>query len=151
MKHLKLLVINSLIFLITAYFGLAVEASVSQIAIRPEHYNITLFQQGSFDDNLFYGRSHIFIKVSQPTLNIKLHAQPQITVLTFHLSEINSLKEQKWKKFVYNKTNHILNYHFIDELLPGHYLLLVDFYTNLIDNTGEDLFKTSYTNVGNEM
>jgi len=67
------------------------------------------------------------------------------------LSEINSLKEQKWKKFVYNKTSHILNYHFIDELLPGYYLVLVEFYTNLINNTGEGLFKTSYTNIGNEM
>jgi len=149
MRHLKLLVNNSLIFLIIAYFDLAIEASIPQIAIRPEHYNITL-QQGSVDNILFYGRSHIFIRVYQPTLNIKLHAQqPQVTVLTFDLRKIDSLKEQKWKTYVNDKKNHIINYHFIEELLPGHYLLLVEFHT-IIDNAGESLFKTSYTNAENE-
>jgi len=149
MRHLKLLLNNSLIFLIIAYFNLAIEASVLQIAVRPEYYNITLHQL-SFENILFYGRSHIFIKVYQPTLNIKLHAQqPQVTVLTFHLSEINSLNEQIWKMYDYDKENHILNYHFFDELLPGHYLLLVEFHT-IMDKAAESLFKISYTNAGNE-
>jgi len=148
MEYIKLFLNKSLIFFIIEYFDLAVKASVSQIAIRPEHYNISLNKR-SLNDTLFTGKCHIFIKIYQPTLNIRLHAQqPQVTILTFHLREINSLREQKWKKNVYDNKSHILDYYFINQLSPGDYLLQVEFYT-IIDNAGESLFKT-YTNAGNE-
>jgi len=144
MEYLKLFLNKSLIFFIIEYFGLAIKASLLD-TIRPEHYNISLNQR-SLDDTLFTGRCHIFIKIYQPTLNIRLHAQqPQVTVLTFHLSEINSSKEQKWKEKVYDNKSHILDYSFIDWLSPGNYLLQMEFYT-IIDNAGESLFKTSYIN-----
>jgi len=148
MEYLKLFLNKSLILFIIEYFGLAVKASLLS-TIKPEHYNISL-QQRSLDDISFTGTCHIFIKIYQPTLNIRLHAQkPQVTVLIFHLSEIISLKEQKWKKYVYDNKSHILDYYFINKLLPGDYLLEMAFYT-IIDNTGENLFKISYTNAGNE-
>jgi len=140
MKYLKLFLNKSLIFFIIEYFGLAIKASLL-VTIKPEHYNISLNQK-SLDDPLITGRCYIFIKIYQPTLNIRLHAQqPQVTVLTFHLSEINSLREEIWKKKVYDDKSHILDYYFIDRLSPGVYLLQMDFYT-IIDNVGENLFKT---------
>jgi len=148
MKYLKLFLNKSLIFFIIEYFGLAVETSLLN-TIRPEHYNISINQE-SLDDNLFTGTCHIFINISQPTLNIRLHAQqPQVKVLTFHLIKLNSLREQKWNIKVYDKINHILDYYFIDYLLPGDYLLQMEFYT-IIDNAGESLFKTPYINAGNK-
>jgi len=65
------------------------------------------------------------------------------------LNEINSSREQKWKEKVYDNESHILDYYFIDRLSPGDYLLQTEFYT-IIDNAGESLFKTSYTNAENE-
>jgi len=149
MEYLKLFLNKNLIsFIIDIYFGLTVKASLLN-TLRPEHYNISINQQ-SFDVNLFTGICHIFIDIYQPTLNIRLHAQlPQVKVLTFHLTKLNSLREQIWMKKVYDNKSHILDFSFYDQLLPGNYLLQMEFKT-IIDND-ESLFKTSYTNAGNEM
>jgi len=148
MKYLKLYLNKNLILFIIEYFGLAVKASLLN-TIMPEHYNISLYQE-SHDDILFTGRCHIFITIYQPTLNIRLHAQePQVTIFNFNLIELNSLTKQKLKKEVYDKKSHILDYYFIDPLLPGDYLLQMEFIT-IIDNAEESLFKTSYTNAENK-
>jgi len=140
MEYFKLFLNKSLIFFIIEYLGLVVKASLL-VTIRPKHYNISI-NQVSLDDTLFIGKCHIFITIDQPTLNIRLHAQqPQVTVLTFQLTKINSLRKQ-------NNKSHILDYYFINELLPGDYLLQMKF--NTIIDAGENLFKTSYTNAGNE-
>jgi len=145
MKYLKLFLNKSLIFFFIEYFGLAVETSLLS-SIRQEHYNISI---KSLDNN-FTGICHIFINISQPTLNIKLHAQqPQVTILTLNLTKLNTLRETKWNVNVYENINHTLNYYFTDYLLPGDYLLQIEFCT-IINNAGESLFKIPYTNARNE-
>jgi len=147
MEYLKLFLNKSLIFFMIEYFGLVVKASLL-VTIKPEHYNISL-QQESFDDILFTGTCHIFIKIYQPTLNIRLHVQqPPVTVFTFDLTKLNSLRKQKWKKKVHDDKSHILDYYFIDQLLPGDYLLQMEFVT-IIHKAEESLFNI-YTNARNE-
>jgi len=148
MKYLKLFLNKNLIFFIIEYFGLAVKASL--LTVIPEHYNISLYQK-SHDDTLITGKCHIFITIYQPTLNIRLHAQqPQVTVLNIDLTKLNTSRKEKLKKVMYDIKSHILDYYFIDQLLPGDYLLQMEFIT-IIDDTGESLFKTFfYTNAGIE-
>jgi len=147
MKYLKLFLNISLIFFIIEYFGLAVKAL--SVNIKPEHYNISLNQR-SLNDTLFTGKCHIFIKIYQPTLNIRFHAQePRVSIMNLDLIKLNSLKKQKWTRYVYDNKSHIVDFYFIDWILPGAYLLQIEFFT-IIDNDEESVFKISYTHAENE-
>jgi len=149
MKVLKLLLISGTtlpyaLYIVCVYLINFVESSTTHLPnyIIPKHYNIYLRQGNKF----FSGSCQIFIRIDRPTQNIYLHAQsPQIEIESFVLKNMNSSSIHKPRNYTYNNESHIIDLYFIDILPIANYILTVLFITNL-DNTGEDLFKTTYTN-----
>jgi len=151
MKFLKLLLISGTVpytlYIVCVYLINFVESNTTHLPnyIIPKHYDIYLYQ-GTTHSEFFIGRNQILLQIYRPTQNIYLHAQsPQIKVLYFALNNVNSSSIYMLKNYTYNNESHIIDLNFMDILSIGNYILKVIFITN-IDNTGEGLFQTNYTN-----
>jgi len=110
--------------------------------IIPNHYNILLYQERNF----FNGTCYIFITIDRPTRNIGFHAQKHLEINDYVLTKINSLNFYTPKNWIYYNKNHIFYLVFADELIPGHYILRLNFTTYLDYSDEKGLFKTNYTN-----
>jgi len=61
------------------------------------------------------------------------------------ITKINSSNFYTPKNLTYYNENHIFDVVFADELIPGHYILRLNF-TTYLNSDGKGLFKTNYSN-----
>jgi len=143
MTLLKLLLSSGFIFLnILTTFEFNLTLNGLPDYIKPNHYNILLYQERNF----FNGTCYIFITIDRPTRNIGFHAQkPHLEINDYVLTDINSSNFYTPKNSTYYNENHIFDLVFVHELIPGHYILRLNF-TTYLESDEKDFFKTDYTN-----
>lgn len=118
--------------------------------VKPIHYTIELILP--IKEDIFRGESNVSIEIYAKTQHIELHsANLVITKTTLIKKNIqkskNNIEKSVYKpiKFSYiHKTNTYIMY-FIDKILPGDYILNINFVGKATNNT-KGLFRTSYKN-----
>lgn len=119
-------------------------------SIKPTHYNIELILP--IEEDIYRGESNISIEIYEETQHIELHLANLVvtesTLINENLQESkNNIKKSVYKPIRYSYTHETNSFiiYFNDKILPGNYILNLEFLGKATNNT-EGLFRTSYKN-----
>lgn len=122
--------------------------------IKPIHYNIEFTL--NIEEGIYHGKSNISIEISKATRYIELHsvnvAITETTLINKNVQQSQKNKELFYKSShnSYDKDTNIFIIHFSDQLLPGNYILNIEFFGEATNNTN-GLFRTSYIDKGRKV
>lgn len=117
--------------------------------IKPTHYNIEFIL--NIEEGIYHGKSNVNITISEETQHIELHsinwAITETTLINKDVRQSQKNKELIYKPshYSYNKEINIFIIHFSNKLLPGNYILNVEFFSEATNDI-KGLFRTSYNN-----